>query len=81
MRWIDVLVDPADIVEPLRRFAFDVACAPRKISYLCDKLQLTDWLGDGAEVLVEQLTTVRDWKSWFFDCKKSFLPKIELNLA
>ena len=35
----------------------------RKLRYLCGKINIQAWLGN-AEVVVEELTTTRPWKTW-----------------
>ena len=37
---------------------------PRKLQYICSKLDLKHWLSH-APVFVEELNEVRDWKRWW----------------
>lgn len=36
---------------------------PRKLIYLCEKINIQAWLGS-ARVVVEELRTTRNWKAW-----------------
>ena len=49
-RYVNVLADDDDIVQ--------------KISHIAEKLDLRRWLGVHTKVVVEKLTSLRDWKGW-----------------
>ena len=52
-------------------FCFQIICKSckriRKVKYVTSKLNLRKWLNT-AEIVVEHVGSVRDWKSWLFVC-------------
>ena len=56
---------------------FDV---PRKLQYICAKLDLKHWLSD-APVFVEELNEVRDWKRWKLGWFHSLIATVRFEKA